>query len=137
MNYYIFLSFLAMTMGGILVSWRNRQNSEDFLSKTVLREKTRITLKVNSKKTSSGTDEEIKHLRFKLYSDHHSTIFNFSDQTYSDNSDFLKTVQSHERATRVKRGFIQNRQELLEEVKARRSRRILLKILEYKSFLLD
>ena len=126
-----------MTMGGILVSWRNRQNSEDFLSKTVLREKTRITLKVKSKTTSSGTDEEIKDLRFKLYSDHHSTIFNFSDQTYSDNSDYLKTVQSHERATRVKRGFIQNRQELLEEVKARRSRRILLKILEYKSFLLD
>lgn len=126
-----------MTMGGILVSWRNRQNSEDFLSKTVLREKTRITLKVKSKTTSSGTDEEIKDLRFKLFSDHHSTIFNFSDQTYSDSSDFLKTVKSHERATRVKRGFIQNRQELLEEVKARRSRRILLKILEYKSFLLD
>ena len=126
-----------MTMGGILVSWRNRQNSEEILSKTVLREKTRITLKMKSKTTSSGSDEEINDLRFKLYSDHHSTIFNFSDQSYSDTSVSQKTVQLHERATRVKRGFIQNRQGLLEEIRTRRARRIFSKILENKSFLLN
>ena len=137
MNYYIFLSFLAMTMGGILVSWRNRQNSEEVLSKTVLREKTRITLKVKSKTKTSGTNQELKNLRFKLYSDHHSTVFDFSDQTYLDHSESRRTVQSRDMSTRVKRGFIQNRKGLLEEIKARRARRIFSKILENKSFLLN